>query len=69
MIKNVFVFCLLIFSLTLNILMFVENQKLAERLKIETMKRMDEKFQRNHPQDHKVIPKYPIIVQLCNVIE
>ena len=69
MIWKVFLYCLLIFSLTLNILMFVENQKLAERLKIETIKRMDEKFQRNHPQDQKIIPKYPIIVQLCNRID
>ena len=69
MIKNLFVVCLIIFSVTLNILMFVENQKLAERLRIETFKRMDEKFQRNHPQDQKIIPKYPIVVQLCNRID
>jgi len=69
MIIRLFLSCLIVFSVTLNILLFVENQKLAERLKIETIKRIDEKFQRNHPQDQKVIPKYPIIVQLCNRID
>lgn len=43
--------------------MIVENQKLIDRLKTETIKRMDEKFQRNHPQNQKVVPKYPIVVQ------
>lgn len=53
--------------MTLNLLMLVENKKLEERLKIETIKRIDEKFQRNHPQNQKVIPKYPIIVQLSTI--
>lgn len=64
MIRKIFGFCLLVFSLTLNILLFVENQKLADRIRYETMKRMDEKFQRNHPYNEKIRPSYPIIVKL-----
>jgi len=64
MIKNVFMFCLLVFSLTLNILLFMENQKLSDRVRYETLKRMDEKFQRNHPYHEKVDPKYPIVAKL-----
>lgn len=67
MIKKVLIFFLLVLSMTLNLLMLVENKKLEERLKIETIKRIDEKFQRNHPQNQKVIPKYPIIVQLSTI--
>lgn len=62
MIWKVFLSCLVIFSLTLNVLLFVENQKLADRLRYETLKRMDEKFQRNHPDDQKIYRKYPIVV-------
>ena len=62
MIWKVFLSCLVIFSLTLNVLLFVENQKLADRLRYETLKRMDEKFQRNHPEDQKIYRKYPIVV-------
>lgn len=64
MIRRVFLFCLLVFSITLNILLFVENHKLADRVRYETMRRMDEKFQRNHPYNQKVKPKYPIVVKL-----
>ena len=64
MIKNVFMFCLLVFSLTLNILLFMENQKLSDRVRYEMLKRMDEKFQRNHPYQEKVDPKYPIVAKL-----
>ena len=62
MIWKVFLSCLVIFSLTLNVLLFVENKKLADRLRYETLKRMDEKFQRNHPDDQKIYRKYPIVV-------
>ena len=62
MIRKVFLTCLLIFSICLNILLCMENADLHVRLNNEKIKRMDEKFQRNHPGDQKIIRKYPIVV-------
>lgn len=62
MIKQVFTIFLCFFSITLNVLLFIDNQKLSERIRQEILERMNDKFDRNHPyNERRVKPKYPIV--------
>lgn len=62
MIKKVFLTSFCVFLITLNFLLFVENQKLSSRVKEEILQRIQDKFERNHPyNERRVKPKYPIV--------
>jgi len=42
-----------------------ENHRLNEEVQRQFFKRLEAEFKKNHPNmDHKIEPKYPIIVQL-----
>ena len=62
MIKKVFLTSFCVFSVTLNVLLFVDNQKLSARVRSEILERIHDKFERNHPyNERRVKPKYPIV--------
>ena len=61
LIKFIF-FCLLTFSVTLNVLFYYENIRLNGEVQRQFFKRIQERFEQTEPKSQKIEKQYPIIV-------
>jgi len=61
--KSKLIFILLfIFSITLDILFIIENERLNGEVQRHFFKRINDKFEKTEKQEKIIIKKYPIIV-------
>lgn len=58
-----FIFCcLFVFSVSLNVLFYMENERLNSEVQNQFFKRLQEKFKNTEPHKNFIEKQYPIIV-------